>query len=325
MNLSRVLLLTLLWPLSASAQSSISNTVKRPLPPWPPAIGSIRVIIDTDEANEVDDQWAIALALGFPERLKIEGFVAAHYGQRGGANGIAKSRSSLEAMLEAASQAGRYVIKDGSDPFTYRDRIPEYEGVDLIVKTARTATPENPLWLILLGPATDGAAALLKDPTIADRVVIFWHGRSDWPTKCANFNAQNDLLAAQLLFELPCRFVLFDTGAELTMPMEESGNRVGSQGKLGEFLHEIRKRSAYASRADKGIFDLGDIATIIDPDGTSQWEMTTVPSVNYDYKYDFEHSNGQLTRISTIDREACFLLLDQALKRLSHPPSSSDP
>ena len=36
-----------------------------------------------------------------------------------------------------------------------------------------------------------------KAPEIADRVIIFWHGRSEWPQKCANFNAQNDLLAVQ--------------------------------------------------------------------------------------------------------------------------------
>jgi len=50
--------------------------------------------------------------------------------------------------------------------------------VDFILEQARTATCDDPLWLILLGRATDGAAALLKDPSIAGRVIIFWHGRS---------------------------------------------------------------------------------------------------------------------------------------------------
>jgi inosine-uridine nucleoside N-ribohydrolase len=210
----------------------------------------------------------------------------------------------------------KFTLKNGSDPIVFRDRPSASEGVDFIVQEARKATPENPLWLILLGPATDGAAALLKDPSIADRVIIFWHGRSEWPDRCANFNAQNDLLATQLLFELPCRFVLFDTGTNLNMPMEESERRVGAVGPLGKFLHDIRKRSAYASRADKGMFDLGDIAALVDPEGTVEWEVAQTPAVRYDYRYDFTQTNGPLLRIKSIDRTASFRLLDQALARI---------
>jgi inosine-uridine nucleoside N-ribohydrolase len=196
--------------------------------------------------------------------------------------------------------------------------------VDWIIEKARTATPENPLWLILLGPATDGAAALMKAPDITDKVIVFWHGRSDWPEKCANFNATNDPLATQLLFELPCRFVLFDTGANLTMPMDESERRVGSVGVLGKFLHDIRKRSAYASRADKGMFDLGDIAALIDEKACA-WEGVNAPSVRFDYCYDFKQTNGPLLRIKSIDRNASFALLDQALTRIMKPTPSSKP
>src|SRR5947209_633485 len=91
--------------------ASVATAADRPAAPWPPPPGPLNVIIDTDAANEVDDQWAIALALGFPDRLRIEGFVAAHYGQRGGAAGIAKSRASVEATLAAAGAAGKFTIK----------------------------------------------------------------------------------------------------------------------------------------------------------------------------------------------------------------------
>jgi len=32
------------------------------------------VIIDSDAKNEIDDQWAIGLAILSPERFEIEGF-----------------------------------------------------------------------------------------------------------------------------------------------------------------------------------------------------------------------------------------------------------
>src|SRR3954451_2198437 len=123
------------------AQLSLAKPAQRPSAPWPPPGGPLRVVIDTDAANEVDDQWAIALALGFPERLKIEGFVAAHYGQRGGAKGIEKSRARLEGTLAAAGLAEKFTRKNGSDPIVYRDRISKSEGVEFIIERARTATP----------------------------------------------------------------------------------------------------------------------------------------------------------------------------------------
>jgi inosine-uridine nucleoside N-ribohydrolase len=324
MKVPALLLALTMGATSLQAQQSLAKPGQRQPAPWPPPAGELRVIIDTDTANEVDDQWAIALALGFPGRLKIEGFVAAHYGQRGGAKGIARSRASLEATLAAAGMTGKFALKNGSDPIVYRDRVPESEGVAFIIEKARTASPEKPLWLILLGPATDAAAALLKAPDIADKVIVFWHGRSDWPEMCANFNATNDPVATQLLFELPCRFVLFDTGANLTMPMDESERRVGSAGALGRFLHDIRKRSTYASRADKGMFDLGDIAALVDTE-TCTWEAVQAPSVRSDYRYDFKQTNGPLLRITTIDRDVSFALLDQALARITKPSPSSKP
>ena len=96
-------------------------------------------------------------------------------------------------------------------------------------------------------------------------------------------------------------------------------------GALGKFLHDIRKRSAYASRADKGMFDLGDIAALVDPPRTCQWEAAQAPSVRSDYRYDFKQTNGPLLRITTIDRDASFALLDQALARIAKPSPPSKP
>ena len=138
--------------------------------------------------------------------------------------------------------ADKFIVKHGSDPVVYRDRVPESEGVDFIVEQARKATPEKPLWLVLLGPATDAAAAIMKDPSIADRLVIFWHGRTHWPERAWNFNAYNDIKAVQIIFERPTRLILFDTGTYLTMPLAESKRRIAGVGPLGHFLHDAARR-----------------------------------------------------------------------------------
>ncbi len=283
---------------------------------WPAPNGKLRVIIDTDAANEVDDQWAMALILGFPERFQVEGFVAAHFGTRGGAKGISKSYAAILEVLDKAGMKDRFTVKKGSDPIVYYDNPPASEGVDFIIEEAKTATPQNPLWIISLGAATNAAAAILKDSSIKKNIVVFWHGRSQWPDKCFNFNATNDLKAVKILFDTDVPFILFDTGTFLNMPMEESEKRIAVSGNLGQYLHDIRKKSAYAQLPDKGMFDLGDIAALID-EKLIQWEWAKLPSVDDDYKYNFSKTKGKFVRIYSIDREATFTLLDKALQRIS--------
>jgi inosine-uridine nucleoside N-ribohydrolase len=289
---------------------------ERPAAPWLPPTGALKVIIDTDAANEIDDQYAMTLAFGFPERIHLEGIVAAHFGLKGGSAGIQKSYDEAQRVLEYAGLTGKIPLKRGSDPFVYRDRIPPSEGVDFIIEKAKAATPESPLWLVLLGPATDAAAALLKEPSIADRMIVFWHGRTQWPVRCWNFNAYNDTKAAQFIFELPCRMVLFDTGTHLTMAKEESERRFAGLGPLGAYLQKIRYRSPHFLSPKKGFFDVGDIAALIDPT-TVRYERTQAPTVDHDLHYDFAHPHGEIVRIYHVERDPTFDLVEEALHKLS--------
>lgn len=297
-------------------QAALLAQSQRPLPTWPPPPTPVRMIIDADFANEVDDQYALALALGRPDRITIEGFVAAHFGDAGGAAGIDKSLAELQAVLSKAGLSGKYPVKRGLDPLQYRDRIPSNEGIDFILDKARQSTPQDPLWLVMLGPATDGAAALLKDPSIVDRVVFFWHGRTQWPLRAWNFNAYNDVRAVRVLFELPCRFVLFDTGTYLRIPFEETARRFAPIGPLGAYLHEIRKRRPQYMAPEKGFFDLGDLAAVVDP-STVRWEIVNAPAVDHDLRYDFTKNHGRIVRIYHVESEPTFALLEDALRRLA--------
>jgi inosine-uridine nucleoside N-ribohydrolase len=244
--------------------------------------------------------------------VHLEGIVAAHFGLKGGSAGIQRSFDEAQAVLERAGLTGKVPVKRGSDPFQYRDRVPPSEGVDFIIEKARSATPESPLWLVLLGPATDAAAALLKDPSIADRMIVFWHGRTQWPVRCWNFNAYNDTKAAQFIFELPCRMILFDTGTYLTITKEESERRFASLGPLGKYLQEIRYRQPAFLSPRKGLFDMGDIAALVDPT-VVRWERTEAPTVDHDLRYDFTQTHGEIVRIYHVERDPSFDLLERAL------------
>lgn len=306
-------LLSCLIALSALTVMPTFSAEERVGPPWPPPEGKLRVIIDTDAACEVDDQHALALALLSPERFEIEGLVAAHYGDAGGRKGIEKSFQEIQTVLAKAGLAGKFPVKRGSHPFQYSEAPEPSEGVDFIIERALDPAKTEPLWVVSLGACTDLAAAWLKEPRIKDRVIAFWHGRTQWPDKCWNFNSYNDLKAVRILFQSRLPLVLFDTGTDLVCPMDEARERIRPYGELGRYLYDIRLRSPAWQSPKKGMFDLGDVAVLVDP-SLGKFETVAVPGVNWDMRYDHQRTHGRMIRIHSIDRDGTFGLLESKLK-----------
>ena len=97
------------------------NFENRIVPDLPATGEKIRVIIDSDARNEIDDQWAIALALLSPERFKIEGFVAANYDHpHGGPASVQNSYDEIELVLEKMDMKGEFPVFKGSNPMRYK-------------------------------------------------------------------------------------------------------------------------------------------------------------------------------------------------------------
>jgi inosine-uridine nucleoside N-ribohydrolase len=287
---------------------------QRRVPAIPEPGQQLRVIIDTDAANEIDDQWALALALLSPERFHIEGIVAANFdNEHGGLSSIDQSFDEIQRVLQKAGMAGRFPVLHGSPPMRYKYEPSESEGVDFIIEKAMASSATDRLWLISLGAATDLASAYLSEPRIAERAVFFWHGRTRWPEKCWNFNVFGDRHAAMLLFSAPIPFVLFDTGTDLTCPMEESELQVRPFGELGAYLHEFRRTNPWFMQPDKGFFDLGDIAALLDPT-VAQWQVESCPEVAPDLSYRFTGKKGKILRCYAIDRDRTFALLYDRLQ-----------
>ncbi len=288
----------------------------RRVPVIPPPTQRLRLVIDSDAKNEIDDQYAIALAILSPERFAIEGFVGANFdNERGGPGSVEASAREIALLLDKAGMAGRWPVLRGSDPMRYKYAPVESEGVRFIIERAMAGSPEDPLWVVGLGAATDMASALLLEPRIVDRVVAFWHVRSRWPEKCYNFNVFGDVRAMRLLFHSPLSFVVFDTGTYLTAPMEETERRVRPHGALGAYLHDYRHTVPWFASPTKGFFDLGDIAALLDP-SLACWEETACPEVNWDLTYSFKETLGRVLRCYHVDRDRTFGLLYDRLARL---------
>ena len=109
----------LLIPMEKGKVLVMNEAIERTVAQLPPSGQKIRVIFDTDIDNEIDDLYAIALAMFSPDRFVIEGFSAAHFAQREGSDSIERSYALLQQMIEVAGVCSAVPIVRGSHPMRY--------------------------------------------------------------------------------------------------------------------------------------------------------------------------------------------------------------
>ena len=181
----------------------------------------IPVILDTDIGDDIDDTWALALLLKSPEldvrlistaardttyRAKIVARLLEIAGRSNVPIGIGIPNTGRETSPRQTAWVKDYVL----------DRYPgtvHSDGVQAIIETIM-ASPE-PMTLIGIGPLSNVAEALRREPRIAGRTrFVGMHGSVNWsittnltlaliPGACAEWNVVSDVEAAQAVFAAP--------------------------------------------------------------------------------------------------------------------------
>jgi len=145
-----------------------------------------KVIFDADAGNEIDDQYALAYALGC-DKLDVISVSASQFLNKA----LVPTRN--EGMLEGYRELKRVLKLLG------RESIPVYKGVgdtttkkdddgikyptvlpysaDAVTNIINTANSSNEIiYIITTGCATNIACALAKDPSIKDKICVVWLG-----------------------------------------------------------------------------------------------------------------------------------------------------
>lgn len=291
---------------------------RRIIPQIPPRGEIMRILIDSDVANEIDDLYALAIVFGHPERFKIEGIVAAHFSGNGPSDSKEQSFKLLKELLEKAGMEHKFPIAEGSHPMQYRNTPVDSEGVNLIIRKAMESTPQDPLWVVGIGAATDLACALLKAPEIISRVRYVFHARSEhtWPERNEQFNVYGDIIAAQTLLESEVPLIWFDTGTFICASYEETKEKLAPLGELGKFLHEFRDRKKWFGQSDKGFFDMGDFSFLYQP-AWAMYEITDVPEMTRFMYFQHTHKHGQMVRVYDIDVKKTWDLFYEGMEYLT--------
>lgn len=222
--------------------------------------GRLRVVIDTDAANEIDDPFAIAWALLRPERLQVDGLYATPYSfahrraqmavqqhPQFDPPGVGMERS-FEAIVDVFERlgldaAGR--VHRGSTRYLESLAAPERSAAtDHLIATALAMPEEQPLYVVAIGCVTNVANALLLEPRIAERIVVVW--TSGYPSHAPqvndSFNLEQDLLASQWLLDSGVPHVYlpgFHVGAQLRLSLPEMERWVRGRGAIGDRLFHL--------------------------------------------------------------------------------------
>jgi purine nucleosidase len=281
----------------------------------PPVLQSgekLRMVLDTDTYNEIDDQFAVVQALLSPERLQVEAIYAAPFHNsrsEGPGDGMQKSYEEILRLLDRLEVDADGLVHKGSVDWLRGPEMPQESAAahDLV---ERAKSGDGPLYVVAIGALTNVASALVIAPEIVDRLVIVWLGghAHSWP-ETREFNLQGDLRASQLVFDcgaalvqIPCMGV----ASHLLTTLAEMERFVSGRGAIGDYLVEIFKayhRDHFAW--SKVIWDISAVGYLLDPSWVPT-ELVHSPLLTDQYTYSCDRRRHLIRVASQVRRDAIF-------------------
>jgi len=245
-----------------------------------PPKGKIRMVLDTDTYNEVDDQFALAYALRSPERIQVEAVYAApFYNNRssGPKDGMEKSYEEILRILKLLGISSNNFVYRGSMDYLQDAKTPqESEAARNLIQRAM-ACKDDPLYVVAIGAITNVASAILMEPKIIDKIVVVWLGGHAffWP-EAREFNLMQDIHASRLIFDcgvplihIPCAGVT----THLLTTIPELEHYLMGKSEIGSYLTDIvRGYTEEPYGWSKVIWDVATIAWLNNP----QWVPTSL-------------------------------------------------
>ncbi len=231
------------------------------------------MVLDTDTANEIDDQFAVVHALLSQDRLQLEAIYATLFSREGRspAEGVAESEAEIHRLLDRLGVADRSRVHRGADAFLSDDQpTVQNAASDDLIRLALEPR-EGRLWVAAIGALTNVASALNEAPEIAGRICVVWlGGQAQHSADAREFNLYQDPVAARMVFEsgaplvhIPC----YGAASHLLTSTAELDAYVRPHGAIGEYLSDIFRdhNEQYPGRT-KEIWDLSATGYLIDED-----------------------------------------------------------
>lgn len=306
--------------MDAMPQLDTAALLARLQPPRAASNGKpIRLVIDTDTYNEVDDQFAVVYALLSPERLAVEALYAAPFHNKrssGPADGMERSYDEILRLLDKLGVAAEGLVHKGATAYLGKALQPQSlqlqptAATSDLIERALASPVDDPLYVVAIGAITNVATAILLEPRIIEHIVVVWLGGHalHWP-HTVEFNLKQDVPAAQVVFDsgvplvlIPCMGVT----SHLHTTIAELEAYVAGRGAIGDYLVEIVKGYHDDHTGwSKVIWDISTIAYLLNP----EWVPTQLvhsPILTDQVTWSVDHSRHFMRYAYSIHRDPIF-------------------
>lgn len=161
-----------------------------------------KVVLVCDTMNEIDDQFAIAYALG-SSKLEVLAVISSHNTLVHGHESVNLYRDEAQKVIDLCRRSDVPCLKGAARPMESLNEIIPSEGLDFIVNLAKKTKDFS---ILGTGPATDLASFKLGYPELADDIPIIWAGsfpdKETWQKyKYGELNARADIAAWRVLYQ----------------------------------------------------------------------------------------------------------------------------
>lgn len=284
-----------------------------------PPNGPVRMVLDTDAFNEVDDQFALAYMLRSPEKLRPLAITAApfyNWNSTSPGEGMEKSYHEIFKILDLMEEKNPPPVFRGATRYMgSKDSPVDSPAVQEIIRLALESPEDDPLYVAALGCITNVASAIVLCPEIIKHIVLVWLGPNAYWWKDHNiFNVSQDYAASAVIYEsgvplviLPCHSV----ASHLLVSPYEIDACIKGKNRLCDYFSELfhgrhakfgQNRPGWA----KVLWDISVIAWLLN----SEWVESRLldrPLLREDFTYDYSSSSSQYREAIFIDRSAVYM------------------
>ena len=240
-----------------------------------PPKGRVKMVLDTDTYNEVDDQFALAYSLLSPETLDVLAVYAAPYfndRSSGPEDGMEKSYAEIVRLLGKMGRPSEGFVFKGSRGYLPDGETPvESEAARDLVKKAMAMPEGELLYVVAIGAITNVASAILMEPEIVKKICVVWLGGHPLSASTAReFNLMQDVPAARVGLDCGGPFTLvpcMGVASHLLATVPDMKDAIGGKNALCDALVELfGEYSSDHFGWAKEIWDVSTIAYLVTPD-----------------------------------------------------------
>lgn len=273
-----------------------------------------KIILDTDTNNEVDDQFAIAYALG-SDKVDLLSINAAPFHNQNSssfADGMEKSYNEIKRVLAAYSDDCDIPVYRGNCMRLKEDgTIEESEATRNIIKTAMES--DEPIYVLGIGACTNISAAILLEPKIIEKIVVIWLGATSYGSEgVSEFNLIQDYGAARALIDSGVPLVLcpaWNVTCVLYALFPEFKKELEGRSPMCELLWQLIREYSYGAGNPAGygrtIWDIAAVAILATP-SCGEYRIVPAPIFTDDYKYAYDNSRHEMIYLEKLDRDAVY-------------------